>query len=91
MVFLVSNIDYVFSKEFNCFICLEEYVELKVLFCFYNICKKCFEELLYYYMISFWCFICRIVCFFFEWGVEGFVMNENLVCLIWDLLVKKVI
>lgn len=91
MVLLVSNIDYIFSKEVNCFICLEEYVELKVLFCFYNICKKCLKELLYYYMLSFCCLICCVVCLIFDCGVDGFLINDYLVCLIWDLLVKKVI
>lgn len=87
----VSNIDHVFSKEFNCPICLEEYVEPKVLPCLHNICKKCLEELLHHHTISFRCPICRTVCPISERGVEGFATNENLARSIRDSPAKKVI
>lgn len=87
----VSNIDHIFSKEFNCPICLEEYVEPKVLPCLHNICKKCLKELLHNDTISFRCPICRAVCPISERGVEGFPTNDYLTRLIRDSPAKKVI
>ena len=87
----VSNIDHIFSKESNCPICLEEYVEPKVLPCLHNICKKCLKELLHHHTISFRCPICRAVCPLPDRGVEGFPTNDYLARLIRESPAKKVI
>lgn len=87
----VSNIDHIFSKEANCPICLEEYVEPKVLPCLHNICKKCLKELLHHHTLSFRCPICRAVCPIPDRGVDGFPTNDYLARLIRDSPAKKVI
>ncbi|KAL9970191.1 hypothetical protein ACROYT_G022525 [Oculina patagonica] len=87
----VNNIDHIFSKESNCPICLEEYIEPKVLPCLHNICKKCLKELLHHHTISFRCPICRAVCPVPDRGVEGFPTNDYLARLIRESPAKKVI
>lgn len=87
----VSNFDHIFSKESNCPICLEEYVEPKVLPCLHNICKKCLKEMLHHHTVSFHCPICRAVCPIPERGVEGFPTNDYLARLIRESPAKKVI
>lgn len=87
----VSNFDHIFSKESICPICLEEYVEPKVLPCLHNICKKCLKEMLHRHTQTFHCPICRAVCPIPERGVAGFPTNDYLARLIRESPAKKVI
>ena len=85
------NLDHIFNKESNCPICLEEYVEPKVLPCLHNVCKKCLKEMLHRHTLSFHCPICRAVCPVPERGVDGFPTNDYLARLIRESPAKKVI
>ena len=87
----VSNFDHIFSKESTCPICLEEYVDPKVLPCLHNICKKCLKEMLHRHTLSFHCPICRAVCPVPERGLQGFPTNDYLARLIRESPAKKVI
>lgn len=86
----ITKLDHIFSKESNCPICLEEYVEPKVLPCLHNICKKCLKEMLHHHTINFNCPICRGVCPIPERGVNGFPTNDYLARLIRESPAKKV-
>lgn len=87
----VRNLDHIFSKDSSCPLCLEEYIEPKVLPCFHNICKKCLKELLHHHTLTFLCPICRAVCPIPERGVDGFPSNDYLVRSIRESPAKKVI